>query len=56
MNIKSYPKSTAAVLLASSAAAALWWVLRDPKRIAALRQRLSARADAYRNARSKRAA
>jgi len=51
-----HTKSTTAVLLGTSVAAALWWVLRHPERVAALRQKISQRADAWRKAREQRAA
>ncbi len=55
-SVMNHPKSTAAVVLGTGAAAALWWVLRKPERVAALRKYISERADAYREAREKRAA
>jgi hypothetical protein len=52
----NHPKSTTAVLLGTGVAAALWWVMRDPERVAALKQKIAQRADAWRKAREQRAA
>ena len=45
--IMSHPKATAAVVLGTGAAAAIWWVLRNPERVAALKQQIAARTESF---------
>jgi hypothetical protein len=50
-SVMGHPKTTAAVVLGTGVAAAIWWVLRNPERVAALKQQIASRTEAWRQSR-----
>lgn len=50
-SVMNHPKTTAAVVLGTGAAAAIWWVLRNPERVAALKQQIASRTESFRQSR-----
>lgn len=47
----NHPKTTGAVVLGTAVAAGIWWVMRNPRRVEALRKQIASRTEKLRESR-----